>query len=130
MNKYKFINEGGINWEWLLCYEEVEGGVRIVFHERWHRFSELHSRPDWVQHCFSLAQDVECSRKEGPQRVMTHLVFYDYDVKNERGYNVYTNRRSREVAIIPQTSFYANYAAGLLEVKRCYEDMKKGEANA
>jgi hypothetical protein len=55
MSEYKFLNNGGINWEWLLCYRDVDAkSVEIYFYERWHKYEE---HPEWVDACFREAQD-------------------------------------------------------------------------
>ena len=62
--KYVFQNDGGINWSWLLCYQHVEGGVRIVFYDRWHHFD--HNRaPAWVERCMAIGSERKMLAEDG-----------------------------------------------------------------
>ena len=89
--KYHFCNLGGINWSWLLCYEEVEGGARIVFYDRWHNYGDRMA-PLWVEKCMELGASKDwreggCQIIEGEGRVAVALRFAKYEEveKKDRG---------------------------------------------
>jgi hypothetical protein len=71
---YKFMNLGGINWEWLLCFRMVdEKSVEVMFHERWHRDDTC--RQSWVDQCFKVADEnpgyySSCAMRETDDRVL------------------------------------------------------------
>ena len=62
--KYVFQNDGGINWSWLLCYQHVEGGVRIVFYDRWHHFDH-NMAPAWIARCMAIGSEKQMLAEDG-----------------------------------------------------------------
>lgn len=109
--RLKFVNNGGINWTWLLCYEEVKDGVRVLFNDRWHN-SEVW--PDWVNLAVELAQERwSCEMGESDGRVLTRLEFAEYAfVPSSRGGVTYKFKGKRVVAVTnPQYVF--DYRVGL-----------------
>ena len=88
---YQFADLGGINWCWLMCYEEVTGGARLVFKQRWHRYN--YTWPEWV---IQARKQAELSSRrcynivEAADRVVTAIEFWEPDP--EGGVNYLTRR--------------------------------------
>jgi len=92
--RYHFCDNGGINWVWILCYEEVPDGVRLVFHERWHNGDDW---PKWVEHAY-LRAERECQVKEGPGRVAVALLFDKFEERSDaNGFFKFLGRREMPI---------------------------------
>jgi hypothetical protein len=119
MARYKFVNCGGINWTWLLCYEEVQGGARIVFYDRWHN-GEIW--PDWVDQCYEMARG-SCTIKEAEGRKAVALLFPIYEARESYPGSKHTLNyfvRNRELSIVNQGYIFAYGMQGGLEEVRKY----------